>query len=118
LRSNNSWMHNSERMVKGRERCTLLIHSNDANALNIKEGQDVTVSSNVGQVKLPVEIADTMMQGVVSIPHGWGHHRKGTNISIAEEHAGVSINDLTNPMQMDSLTGNADFSGTRVNIKA
>jgi anaerobic selenocysteine-containing dehydrogenase len=118
LRSNNSWMHNSERMVKGRERCTLLINSNDADALNIKEGQNVIVNSNVGKVTLPVEITDTMMQGVVSMPHGWGHHRNGTKISIAQNHAGVSLNDLTNNMKLDVLTGNADFSGTRVKIEA
>ncbi len=118
LRSNNSWMHNSERMVKGKKRCTLLIHSKDANMLNIKNDQTVTVTSNVGEVKLPIEITDTMMQGVVSIPHGWGHHRKGTNITIAQQNAGVSLNDLTSDMQLDKLTGNADFSGTKVKIQA
>ncbi len=118
LRSNNSWMHNSMRMVKGKKRCTLLIHSNDASTLNLNDGQTVTVTSNVGQVRLPIEITDTMMQGVVSIPHGWGHHRKGTNITIAQQHAGVSLNDLTNAMQLDELTGNADFSGTKVKIEA
>ena len=30
LRSNNSWMHNSRRLVKGRTRCTLMIHPDDA----------------------------------------------------------------------------------------
>ncbi len=117
LRSNNSWMHNSERMVKGKKRCTLLIHPNDATTLSVEDGQAVTVTSNVGQVKLPIEITDTMMQGVVSIPHGWGHHRKGTNITIAQQNAGVSLNDLTNAMQLDTLTGNADFSGTKVKIE-
>ena len=118
LRSNNSWMHNSIRMIKGKKRCTLLIHSNDANILNLDNGQTVTVTSNIGKVQLPIEITDTMMQGVVSIPHGWGHHRKGTNITIAEQHAGVSLNDLTNAKQLDELTGNADFSGTKVKIEA
>ncbi len=117
LRSNNSWMHNSERMIKGRNRCTLLIHTQDANSLNIEEGQKVIVTSNVGKVNLPIEITDHIMQGVVSIPHGFGHHRKGTKITIAQENAGVSINDLTNNMQLDVLTGNADFSGTRVKIE-
>jgi len=118
LRSNNSWMHNSERLVKGKERCTLLINSIDANTLNIKEGQKVTVTSNVGEVNLPIEITDNMMQGVVSIPHGWGHYRKGTKLSIAQKNAGVSLNDLTNPKQIDALTGNVDFSGTKVKIEA
>ena len=117
LRSNNSWMHNSERLTKGKERCTLLMHSNDATKLNLIDNQTVTVTSNVGQVQLPIEITDTMMQGVVSIPHGWGHHRKGTDITVAQKHAGVSLNDLTNNMQLDILTGNADFSGTKVKIE-
>jgi anaerobic selenocysteine-containing dehydrogenase len=117
LRSNNSWMHNSERLVKGKERCTLLINSKDADVLNINEGQNVTVSSTVGQVKLPIEITENIMPGVVSIPHGWGHHRKGTKINVAQDNAGVSLNDLTNNMQLDILTGNADFSGTTVKIE-
>ena len=117
LRSNNSWMHNSKRLVKGKERCTLLMHSKDAHSLNLKENQLVTVTSNIGSVKLPVEVTDTIMQGVVSIPHGWGHHRKGTKTAIAEQHAGVSLNDLTNPKNIDRLTGNADFSGTKVKIE-
>ena len=117
LRSNNSWMHNSKRLVKGKERCTLLINSKDANSLNLKECQVVTVTSTVGSVKLPVEITDTMMPGVVSIPHGWGHHRKGTKMEVAQQHAGVSLNDLTNPNNIDHLTGNADFSSTKVKIE-
>jgi anaerobic selenocysteine-containing dehydrogenase len=118
LRSNNSWMHNSKRLVKGKNRCTLIMHSKDAKALNINEGQNVTVSSTVGQVKLPIEITENIMPGVVSIPHGWGHHRKGTKINVAQDNAGVSINDLTNNMQLDTLTGNADFSGVKVKIDA
>ena len=117
LRSNNSWMHNSKRLVKGKERCTLLINSKDAHLLHIEEGQVVKVTSDIGQVKLPIEITDHIMKGVVSIPHGWGHHRKGTNLEIAQQHAGISINDLTNPKNMDTLTGNADFSSTKVKIE-
>jgi len=117
LRSNNSWMHNTNRLVKGKDRCTLLIHPNDAVSLNIKDGQTVTVTSDVGQVKLPIEITDAIMQSVVSIPHGWGHNKKGTNIKVAQKHAGISLNDLTNHLQIDKLTGNANFSGTRVSIE-
>ncbi|AMC10210.1 dehydrogenase [Lutibacter profundi] len=117
LRSNNSWMHNSIRLVKGKNRCTLLINPIDANSLNLKEGQFVKVSSDVGQVKLPIEITNNIMYGVVSIPHGWGHHRKGTNMKTAQQHAGISFNDLTNEQNIDNLTGNADFSGTKVKIE-
>ena len=30
LRSNNSWMHNAPRLMRGRNRCTLLVHRDDA----------------------------------------------------------------------------------------
>jgi len=118
LRSNNSWMHNSARLVKGKERCTLLINTNDATSLSLKNGQLAKVTSSVGSVAIPIEITETIMSGVVSIPHGWGHTRKGTKMTIAQQHAGVSINDLTNPKKIDSLTGNADFSGTKVKIES
>ncbi len=118
LRSNNSWMHNSRRLVKGRNRCTMLIHPEDAKELQLKEGQNVRVISSVGAIEIPIEITETIMKGVVSIPHGWGHHRKGTKMNIAENHAGVSVNDLTDTNKIDQLTGNADFSGMKVKIEA
>ncbi len=117
LRSNNSWMHNSQRLTKGKNRCTVLMHPHDASRLNFNNSEKVKVTSNVGSVILPIEITDEMMSSVVSIPHGWGHHRKGIKLEIAQKHAGVSINDLTDPNRLDDLTGNADFSGTRVKIE-
>jgi len=117
LRNNNSWMHNSTLLMTGRERCTLLIHPVDAEQLNIENHQQVTVTSTIDSIQIPIEISDEMMPGVVSIPHGFGHHRKGTNIKLAQENAGVSINDLTNDKLIDSLTGNANLSGTKVKIE-
>ena len=32
VRSNNSWLHNSQRLVKGKPRCTLMMHPDDARA--------------------------------------------------------------------------------------
>ena len=117
LRSNNSWMHNCKRLVKGRERCTMLVNTKDAEKLQLKNLQIVSVTSSVGTIKIPIEITSEIMRGVLSIPHGWGHHRKGTKIKVAENHAGVSLNDLTDANKIDALTGNADFSGTKVKIE-
>ncbi|MCB8945984.1 MAG: molybdopterin oxidoreductase family protein [Ardenticatenaceae bacterium] len=116
LRSNNSWMHNSERLVKGKDRCTLLMHPDDAEARQMEDGQIVTVSSRVGQVQLRLEVSETMMPGVVSIPHGWGHGRDGVQLQVAQQHAGVSLNDLTDEQQVDALTGNAAFNGVPVQV--
>jgi len=48
LRSHNTWMHNSYRLVKGRNECTMMLHPNDAESLQIQNGDKVKVTSRVG----------------------------------------------------------------------
>ena len=120
LRSNNSWMHNTERLVKGnpaKPPCTILMHPADAAQRDLAPGENVLVRSNVGEIVVPVEITKEMMPGVVSIPHGWGHDREGNQLSVAQQHAGASINDLTDNQAVDALTGTAAFNGTRVTVE-
>ena len=116
LRSNNSWMHNSERLVKGSDRCTLMIHPETAANRGIVNLEKVQIESRVGRVEIAVEITDEIMPNVVSIPHGFGHARKGVKLDIATAHAGVSLNDLTDDLLIDELTGNSAFSGVPVRI--
>ncbi|MGB3053204.1 MAG: molybdopterin oxidoreductase family protein [Polyangiales bacterium] len=118
LRSNNSWMHNSQRLMKGKSRCTLMMHPEDAARIGVKAGDEVTVSSRVGQVTAPAELTIDMMPGVVSLPHGFGHGRDGVELSVATSHPGVSVNDLTDDQLLDVLSGNAAFSGVPVTLKA
>ncbi len=105
LRSNNSWMHNLGRLMRGRDRCTMLIHPQDAESLSIAEGQMVQVSSKIASVRIAAEVTEDIMPGAISIPHGWGHHRKGTKMSVAESHAGVSFNDLADDSLLDTVSG-------------
>lgn len=116
LRSNNSWMHNSERLVRGLNRCTLLMHPDDASVRALADGDEVRITSRTGVVVAPLEVTDSVMRGVVSLPHGWGHGRKGTRLATANAHAGVSINDLTDDQRIDTVTGNAAFSGVPVQV--
>jgi anaerobic selenocysteine-containing dehydrogenase len=116
LRSNNSWMHNAERLVKGRDRCTLMIHPETAANRGIINLEKVQIESRVGKVEIAVEITDEIMPNVVSIPHGFGHARKGVQLDVATAHAGVSLNDLTDDLLIDELTGNSAFSGVPVRI--
>ncbi|MEQ1693561.1 MAG: molybdopterin dinucleotide binding domain-containing protein, partial [Gemmatimonas sp.] len=118
LRSNNSWMHNSERLARGARRCTLYMHSSDAVARGLTDGAMVSVVSRVGDVVVELETTDDIMPGVVSLPHGWGHDRPGVQMRVARAHGGVSINDLTDDQRVDDLSGNAAFSGTRVTVVA
>lgn len=116
VRSCNSWMHNSKRLTKGKTLCTLMMNTADAERLELPDGEPVSVTSRVGTVELPLEHTDSMMTGVVSIPHGYGHNRQGTQMEVAELHGGASINDLTDDNVIDKLTGNAAFSGQQVTV--
>lgn len=118
LRSNNSWMHNSQRLVKGKPQCTILMHPADAAQRDLKQGQKVSVRSGVRGIELPIEISEEMMPGVVSIPHGWGHDRPGIQLEVAQQHAGESINDVTDDLAIDALCGTAAFNGTWVAVEA
>ncbi|MDN3440477.1 molybdopterin oxidoreductase family protein [Psychrobacter sp. APC 3279] len=118
VRSNNSWLHNSHRLVKGRSRCTLMLHPQTAAQHGIADGQDVRVTSRVGSVVIAAEVTDELMPGVVSIPHGFGHGRKGVKQKIAQAHAGVSVNDLTDETLIDQLSGNAAVNGVPVQLEA
>ena len=117
VRSNNSWLHNSHRLVKGKPRCTLMLHPETAKQQGIEHGQRVNVTSRVGSVDIVAEVTDELMQGVVSIPHGWGHGRKGVKQKIAQAHAGVSVNDLTDDTLIDQLSGNAAVNGVPVTLE-
>lgn len=117
VRSNNSWMHNSHRLLKGPNRCTLMIHPDDAARLGLADGDMAEVSNHVGTVELPAEITEDIMPSVVSMPHGYGHGRKGVKLSVAAEKPGVSMNDLTDPSIVDDLSGNAVLNGVPVKIK-
>ena len=118
VRSNNSWMHNSHRLVKGKTRCTVMLHPDDAAHLDLHEAEMVRVSSRVGSIELPVEITDSVMPGVVSIPHGFGHGRQGIRMATAQKSAGVSLNDITDEQFIDALTGMPVMNGVPVRIEA
>ena len=116
LRSNNSWMHNLDVLVKGKERCTLQIHPEDASAAGITDGADVRVSNGTGAVTVPVEVTEDIMPGVVSLPHGWGHDLAGVRLSVASRRPGSNSNLLAATETIDSLSGNAVLNGIPVTV--
>ena len=118
VRSNNSWMHNYHRLVKGKPRHQLLMHPEDLASRGLTDGQRVRVSSRVGVIEVEVLASLDMMKGVVSLPHGWGHARPGVQMSIASGQPGSSANDLTDECQLDELSGNAALNGVPVTVVA
>ena len=114
---NNSWLHNTERLTRGKPRHHLLMHPTDLAARGIEDGSVVRVSSRVGSVEVEVSSVEDVMPGVVSLPHGYGHQVPGTRLRHASTVAGVSINDLTDPERLD-VSGNAALNGVPVTVEA
>jgi len=116
LRSNNSWMHNISVLVKGKPRCTLHVHPDDAHRLGLADGGVARVTSRVGTVDASVEVTDAVRPGVVSLPHGWGHGQPGTRMRVAAERAGVNSNVLTDHEALDPLSGTSVLNGIPVEV--
>ncbi|MFA1546576.1 molybdopterin oxidoreductase family protein [Actinomadura chokoriensis] len=118
LRSNNSWLHNVPELVRGSNICTLQLNPADAERLGVGAGDTVRVTSRTGSVEAVAEPTDTVMPGVVSLPHGWGHDLPGTRTGVARRHAGVNVNAVTDEQEIDPLSGNAVFNGVPVTLEA
>jgi anaerobic selenocysteine-containing dehydrogenase len=116
LRSNNSWMHNVDVLVKGKDRCTVHVHPDDAARNGIADGAPVVVASGSGQIELAAEVTDAIMPGVVSIPHGWGHDSDGAQLRVASRRPGVNSNVLAGTERFDPLSGNAVLNGIPVTL--
>ena len=116
VRSNNSWMHNYHRLVKGKPRWQLLMHPDDMQQRNIEDGTEVIIRSRVGEVQTQVEATEDIMPGVVSLPHGWGHQRTGVQLAVAAQQNGVSCNDLTDEKFIDQVSGNAALNAVAVSV--
>ncbi len=116
LRSNNSWMHNVEVLVKGKPRCTLHIHPDDAAKVGLTDGGRARVASRVGAIVAEVQVTEDVMPGVVSLPHGWGHDRPGTRMHVAAGRAGVNSNILTDESVIDPLSGNGVLNAIPVSV--
>jgi anaerobic selenocysteine-containing dehydrogenase len=118
LRSKNSWLHNVAALMKGPERCTLLVHPDDAARLGLTDGGRARVRTEVGEVVAPVEVSDEMALGVVCLPHGWGHSLEGVDLRIAAKHPGVPSNFVADARRVDVPSGNAVLTGIDVEVTA
>jgi anaerobic selenocysteine-containing dehydrogenase len=109
-------MHNAPSLVKGPERCTLLVHPLDAERLALVDGGHARITGRVGEIEAPVAVSDEMRPGVVSLPHGWGHGLEGVRLRVAEEHPGAPSNFVADPEAIDVLSGNAVLNGIPIRV--
>lgn len=118
VRSNNSWLHNLPLLAKGPDKCTMQINPTDANRLGLSQGALARVSGNGASIDVAVEVTDAIMQGVVSIPHGYGHNQQGANLRVASSKPGVNSNLLANRKSLDPLSGTSVLNGIPVDVAA
>jgi anaerobic selenocysteine-containing dehydrogenase len=108
--------HNIEALVTGRERCVLLVHPHDAERAGVKDGETAILESRVYRGTVPVHVTDEMMQGVVSLPHGWGH-RDVRWQKVAAARAGVSVDDWTDDGNVEAVVGQSILNGIPVQLR-
>ncbi|WP_251054149.1 molybdopterin oxidoreductase family protein [Streptomyces sp. ISL-66] len=116
LRSNNSWLHNVPALTGGSNRCTLHVHPDDAGRLGLADGGLARITADGGSLEVPVEVTDSIRAGVVSLPHGWGHDRSGTRLSVASATPGANVNQLLDGTRLDPLSGTAVLNGFPVEL--
>jgi anaerobic selenocysteine-containing dehydrogenase len=115
IRSCNSWLHNLPSLLTGDNRCTLLVNPYDAARLGLSQGKYCRISTGTGFVEAPVELSTDISPGVVSLPHGWGHHAQESRMTVAKAHAGINSNILATG-EIDPLSGNAVLNGIAIQV--
>ncbi len=118
MRSGNSWMHNLPVLAKGPQRCTLLIHPDEAAKRHLTDGTMARLTTATGSIVVPVSLCTDMGPGVVSLPHGWGHDLPGARLQLAAQRPGANMNALLAEGLRDPLSGNAVLSGVPVEVCA
>jgi anaerobic selenocysteine-containing dehydrogenase len=83
---------------EGRRACTVRIHPSDAADLGIADRDAVRVASEAGEVTVEAEVTETVRQGQVAIPHGFGLVYQG-------QETGVNVNRLTPSRNRDPIAG-------------
>jgi len=81
---------------EGKRACTLVMHPEDAAALNLKDTEQVRVITEAGTEEIELEVTDTAHKGHVVIPHGFGMIYNGVKY-------GANVNRLTKNTHRDQF---------------
>ena len=115
--THNTWFHNVRSFMEKEITNRMTIHPADAAKLSIQDGDMALVQSATASIKIPVNISDEIMPGVVSIPHGWGH-QEPSGLSVASAYPGVNVNILlpSGPEAVEKFSGMAHMTGIHVHV--
>ena len=116
LRSHNSWMHNSEKLMAGDRVHRARLNPADAAAAGIEDGDRVRISSPNGEIETEARITDEVIAGTIAVPHGWGHHG-GWETANAAGGANVNLLMSSRPEDLERLAGMAHLNGVAVRVE-
>jgi anaerobic selenocysteine-containing dehydrogenase len=117
LRSNNSWLRNLPKLMRGDRDRRLRLHPDDAGRIGLVDGEVVRVRSRVGAVDAEVRITDEIMPGIVSLPHGWSDGVETHRRVVAELGRGPNCNELIDHREIEPLAGMAWLNGFPVAVE-
>jgi anaerobic selenocysteine-containing dehydrogenase len=115
--THNSWTHNVDLFTQGGTN-HLHLHPDDASRLGLVDGALADVTTDTGQVRVPVKLHPDLMPGTVALPHGWGHQH-ATGLSVASRTRGVNVNLLAadGPERIERVSGMAHLTGMLVEVR-
>jgi formate dehydrogenase len=118
LRTQNSWLHNSPKLMAAGQSHVARIHPIDADRIGIATRERARITSPTGTIELPFLITDEMKPGTIAVPHGWGH-RSGTFGRTAMREPGVNVNLLASTCldDIEPLAGMAHLDGIPVRVE-
>ena len=117
IRSHNSWMHNSPKLMAGDRDHAARVHPGDALSAGLDDGDVVRIRSKTGFVDLPVRITHEIIEGTVAVPHGWGH-TGGWRVASASDGVNVNVLASSEAEDIETLAGMALLDGIPVRIEA
>lgn len=113
--SQNTWMHNARLIYPDGYTFAAHVHAADAEACGVEDGDEVRLVSAAGSITIPISVQDSMRQGVVSVPNGWGH--KGGSWERANAFKGANSNDLVSHDDVEAIAGMSILNGVPIRME-
>jgi formate dehydrogenase len=92
----------------------LRLHPDDAATLDLEQGAKIRIVTKAGEAISNVEISDSMLPGMVSLPNGQGLSWPGAD---ADTDLGVYLNELTSVDDRDWFAGTPHHKHVRARLE-
>lgn len=114
-KTHNSWLHNNPN-IKHPTKNVAYINPKDAAARHIADGDLIKIEGNNQAIVVTAKVTENIGEGVISLPHGWGHRVAAQ--SKAHALAGADLNSIlpSGSEYMEPLSGQAIMMTHKVRV--